>query len=222
MDQTLRTALGLEKIMQGQGKTELVYRPDQNGDLSAPIVVQRSSFRGRHWLARLIKQQYLICIVHHSLAEDMEKPLVRLSHDALEVIGIKSGDKVWVISEKGRKSVRCLALNRDDSLPLPTMAKYFGHIRPCPEAVYDEMVLPWITLDSDTRAELGVEPWQPIVVGRALGQVITPEAVTVGLGMVAGALVVPQNAPYWVPMVFVIIGAVCASILSVIKIRSKS
>lgn len=64
MDQTLRTAICLEKIMQGSAAKELVYSSDIDGALKHPVVIERSAFRGPTRLSRLVKQQYLICLVH--------------------------------------------------------------------------------------------------------------------------------------------------------------
>ncbi|MFC1585211.1 hypothetical protein ACFL5V_06675 [Fibrobacterota bacterium] len=77
MDQTLRQAVWLEKIMQGKGKKELEYKPDGSGDIEHPVSVRPSAFKGPTLLARLLKQQYLMCLIHHAMSRDSEKPLAR-------------------------------------------------------------------------------------------------------------------------------------------------
>ena len=200
IDQTLRTALCLEKIMQGlRGKKELVYRLKGRGALKLPVVIQGSNFPGPTLLARLVKQQYLICIVHHALPTDMETPLARLSKSAMDAIGIQPGDKVLLISETARKALRCFELD-PSQLPLKSMRKDFKP--PCPYALYKDLRLPWVTMDMQTRIGLNptgldhyeVKPWYPILVGRDPRHAVITEfaalAFTLAVGAVGGAIVV--------------------------------
>ena len=222
MDQILRTAICLEPIMQGTKKRELLYHPGGGGDLSCPIVVQGSRFRGPTPLARLLKQQYLICLVHHAMSEDMEKPITRLTNNSMEAIGIRPRDKVLLISQEGRKSMRCLALDPDKPLPSDTMLNTFTDWR-CPELKNKELRLPWVTLDKQTRLDLGVDPWIPIIVGRDPYQALLAEfsdvALAVTLGVVGGALFF-QGRPL-VQLAILFAGFVALSGLVLSKIRSR-
>lgn len=222
MDQTLRTAICLEPIMQGRKKRELVYCSGGAGDLSYPIVVQRSQFRGPTPVAKLLKQQYLICLVHHAMSEDMEKPIGRLTNNSMEAIGIQPGDKILLISETRRKSMRCLALDPDKNLPSDTMLNTFTGWR-CPELEDKDLRLPWVTLDRQSRLEIGVDPWVPILVGRDPYHTLLSEfsqvALAVALGAVGGALFF-QDHPF-VQFAILFVGFAAISMLIVSKIRSR-
>jgi hypothetical protein len=227
IDQTLRTAICLEKVMQGvKKKKELVYDPTGRGTLERPIAVERSGFRGPSLLGRLVKQQYLVCLVHHAKPRDMEKPIARLATQSMEVLGVEPGDKVLLASEKGRKSIRCLALDSKDALPLKETMRDFT--APCPETHYDDTLLPWVTIDLQTRRKLGVEPWEPIMVGRdpyhALAQEFSQVGLAVALSALGGAVVVPeaitQKCP-WAPWAIVGAGFVGVLALVWLKIRSR-
>jgi len=230
IDQTLRTALCLERIMQGPGKKELVYNPDGSGDLAYPIVIQRSRFRGPSLLARLVKQQYLICRVHNAMTRDMEKPIARLKEDSMKVIGVQPGEKVLLISENSRKRVRlrCLALDPGINVPTETLTATWP--QPHPDALCEdqEMNLPWITLDLQTRLKLGVEPWQPIIVGRDPLHAVALEFTTVAMGLalsaLGGAVVIPESLKQnhaWIPLSFIFVSFCLVSILICLKIRSR-
>lgn len=223
MDQTLRTAICLDVIMQGTGKKELVYRSNGNRDLEHPIVIQPSNFRGPTLLPRLLKQQYLICAVHHAMPEDMETPIARLTKESMDVIGIQPGDKVLLISEKDRKPIRCLVLHPDNPLPFDTMYEYFT-AWPCPGPKDQPLRLPWVALDRQTRIAIGAEPWEPIIVGRDPRHALASELGVVAMGLavsaLGGAIVVPDIHPL-LPMAIVIAGFVGVSVLIWIKIRSR-
>lgn len=236
IDQTLRHAICLQKIMQED--EELVYEPGGNGSLEHPIVIHRSDFPGRSLLARMLKQQYLICILHHAIARDMEKPIARLTEESMADIGIQPGDKVLLISEHGRrKSIRCLALNAKPQLPLESM--YEPPFTPlCPREAYKDLLLPWITVDLQTRRKLGIDPrepvnpWEPIIVGRdpyhALASEFNHVAAPLALSALGGAIVVPVEkltflgwfAPF-VPFAIVVIGLFAVVMLILFKIRSR-
>ena len=243
IDQTLRTAICLEKIMQGSGKKELMYSPGRAGALEYRIVIQRSNFPGPTLLARRLKQQYLICLVHHAIPRDMETPIARLTEQSMEVVGIQPGDKVLLFNEERRRSLRCLPLNPKTQLPLPTMRQYFTP--PCPDSAYEGLLLPWVTIDLQTRLDLGVDPWQPILVGRdprhALALEFNHVAAALALAAVGGAIVIPQEklqqletvlgkynylgwlAPIvpWVPAIIIFIGLFGVLMLILFKIRSR-
>ncbi|MEE9522436.1 MAG: hypothetical protein V3W05_06490 [candidate division NC10 bacterium] len=222
MDQTLRTAICLEPIMQGTKKKELVYRPGDGGELSSPIIVQSSAFHGPTLLAKLLKHQYLMCLVHHAMSEDMEKPIARLTNKSMEVISIDPGDKVLLIGENRRKSMRCLALDPEKNLPADTMRKTFTGWR-CPELEDKDLHLPWVTLDLQTRRELGVDPWEPIIVGRDPYHTLVAEfsevALAVALGAVGGALFF-QGLPV-LQFVILLFGFVAIVGLILSKIQSR-
>jgi hypothetical protein len=228
LDQTLRTALYLKRVLQ-EGEV-LIHDPKKGGDLPHPIVIHRSEFPGPRLLARLVKQQYLICNVHNAMGQDMEKPIARLTEDAMKVIGIQPGDKALLIHEKRRKRIRCLALdpNTNKKLPSDTMTQAWplGDIK-APSS--DDMLnLPWITLDRQRRDELGVEPWQPIIVGRdprhALTLEFTTVAMAVALSGLGGALAIPKEIAKKLPWLgWSIVFGSLAVILTLIglKIRSR-
>lgn len=228
IDQTLRHAICLQKIMQ-EGE-ELVYEPGGNGSLKHPIAIHRSDFPGPNLLARMLKQQYLICILHHAIPRDMETPIARLTKQSMEVVGIQPGDKVLLFSEKRRRSLRCLPLDPETQLPLPTMRQYFTP--PCPDSAYEGLLLPWVTIDLQTRLDLGVDPWQPILVGRDPRHALTLEfnhvAAALAVGALGGAIVVPVEkltflgwfAPF-VPSAIVFIGLFAVVMLILFKIRSR-
>ena len=234
MDQTLRTAICLEKVM---GEEELVYRPGAKGSLENKILIERSSFPGPTLLARLVKQQYLICVVHHAIPRDMETPLARLTKQSMQVIGIQPGDKVLLISssEKKWKRLRCLPLEEEgEELPLPTMRKYFHS--PCPKEWYRDLHLPWITMDKQSRLTLDARPWHSIIVGRdprhAIASELSEVVLAVALAAVGGSFVVPSDG-FQIPMLnFAMTGAQASfAILSIgfllvltfiwLKIRSR-
>ena len=230
IDQTLRTALYLERVMQGSRKKELVYNPDESGDLAHPIVIQRSKFRGPSMLARLVKQQYLICRVHNAMTRDMEKPIARLKEDAMKVIGVQPGDKVLLISGKSHKRVRlrCLALDPGTELPSETLITTWPQPHPDALSADQELNLPWITLDLQTRLKLGVDPWQPIIVGRdpfhALALEFTTVAMALALSALGGAVVIPESLKEncsWIPLSIILVSFGLVSILICLKIRSR-
>ncbi len=156
------------------------------------------------------------------MSEDMEKPITRLTHNSMEAIGIQPGDKILLISEKCRKSMRCLALDTDKNLPSDTMLNTFTGWR-CPELEDKDLRLPWVTLDLQTRLELGVDPWVPIIVGRDPYHTLLSEfsevALAVALGVVGGALFF-QGHPL-VQFAILFAGFVAVSGLILSKIQSK-
>ena len=80
MDQTVRTAIGLDKMMQGSDAKKSYF---QDRILPQPIIIEPSNFPGPGLLGRLLKQQYLICIIHHALPTDMEPPIARLKRSSM-------------------------------------------------------------------------------------------------------------------------------------------
>lgn len=221
VDQTLRTAIGLEPIMQGSEKKELIYSPDGDGDLKYPIVIQRAKFRGPGWITRLLKQQYLICVVHHAMSTDMETPLVRLTTRAMQVLGIEPGDKVRLINNERHKTVRCLPLDPKFQLPSERMETSYGDWKY--ELPMDEdLRLPWITMDRQTRLALDVQPWQAIIVGRntlnALASEFSQVALAVALAALGGALVVDH---LFTQLAILLGGFSIVSILIWVRIRSR-
>lgn len=230
MDQTLRHAICLKGFMQeAEKKNELNYNPDGEGDLTHPIIVQGSNFRGPSIVAKLFKKQYLICIVHHATPRDMETPLARLTTEAMGVLGIQRGDKVLLISEKKTpKSLRCLPLNPDTKLPFKSMNSFTP---PCPESAYEELHLPWITIDMQTRLDLGVNPWFPVIVGRAPRHILAYElgelASAIAIAAMGGAFVFPANISFlgkfaeWLPTGIIALGIITVGIVTLFKIRSK-
>ena len=222
MDQTLRAATCLDMIMGGSGKKELVYRPGGDRDLEHPIVVRRAIFRGPSLLDKLVKQQYIICTIHHAMPDDMERSVARLTTDSMKVIGIQPGDKVLLVSHKRRKAVRCLAMNPDFPLPSDSMLKYFP--APCHVSQYEEMRLPWVTMDLETRVILGVEPWQPIFVGRYVPQLLAPELTELTVAVVLaglGSALVLKDIHFLLPIAAIITGVVVATVVILLKIRSR-
>lgn len=227
MDQTLRTAICLEKIMQGTGaKRELLYTEDGSGSLNLPVTVQRSNFGGPSVFARLLKQQYLVCLVHHAKPRDMETPIARLSKQSMGVIGIQPGDKVKLISETCQKSLRCLPLDPNVKLPLRSMRRLYPP--PCPSKAYRGLLLPWITMDLQTRLDLKVKPWQPIILGRDPYQALATEFNHVALGLalsaLGGAIAVPKEISAehpWLPLSIVMVGLAGVLMLIWVKIRSR-
>ena len=222
MDQTLRTALGLTTIMQGPKKKELIYSPAGGGDLKYPIVIRRERFKGPNWLTKTLRQQYLVCVVHHAMAADMETPLVRLAMRAMQVLGIEPGDRVRLINGEHHKTLRCLPLDPAFQLPLKTMEKDFADwMYELPKKDKD-LRLPWITLDLQTRLALNVQPWQSIIVGRdtyhALKSEFSQVALAVALATLGGAIVVEDLFPQ---LTILLIGFSIVSILIWLKIRSK-
>ncbi len=236
-DQTIRTAIHLEKILQGSTKSTLVHYPagGGGGDLPHPIVVRRSAFRGPSLLNRLLKQQYLMCFVHHALPEDMEKPIARLAENSMAVISVEAGDKILLIGSNGKKrSIRCLRLEDSERLPLQSMHTVFkapayqqrrmGKRR----AGEEPLGLPWITLDKQARIPLDVDPWEPILIGRYPPQVLAAEigqvVSAVALSALGGAIVVPdgvKQAYPWLPWAIVLAGLVTVLLLIWAKIRSR-
>ncbi len=221
MDQTIRTAIGLTSIMQGRGKKKLSYRKGKNSQLKYPINVQRAEFKGPSRFTKMLRQQYLICIVHNSMVSDMETPLVRLRERAMQVLGVKPGDRVRLINGEHMTNLRCLPLDPKEQLPLKSMKKEFADWKsPIPKE--EDMRLPWITLDKQTRLMLGVRPWQPIVVGRDTGQALKSElgevALAVALATLGGAIVV--KSPIWQGIILAA-GLLAVSVLISMKIRSR-
>ncbi len=226
LDQTLRQAICLEKIMQGLGIKELVYDPDEQIALEYPVRIRRSRFTGPSFLARMLKQQYQVCIIHHAMIQDMETPIARMTPRSMEVIGIQPGDKVKLIGEKGSKSIRCLSLDTDSELPLKTMYNYFTP--PCPVDTYQALTLPWITLDLQTRLDLKIKPWQPIIAARDPLHVLAWElgglAAAVALSALGGAVVLPKEVSTqypWLPGGIIATGFFVVLLFILIKIRSR-
>ena len=114
LDQTLRMAINLKGYLQSaEGKTEKGMYVDD------PIKVQPSNFAGPNRFSRLLNQQYLICVIHHALETDMEKPtIVRLTPYSLEALGVEAGDKVLLNSDVGRVTVRCLSRSEEHTSEL--------------------------------------------------------------------------------------------------------
>ena len=215
MDQTLRTAIGLDRIMQGSGDFE--SHDKESRTLKHPIKVQASNFSGPSVLARVIKQQYLVCMVHHALPEDMEASLVRVPQSSMDVLGIESGDKVLLGSEGGSVQVRCLVLKSEPCLPLKSMSIDFT---PLWEQADDEMQLPWITMDLHTRQQLDINPWEPILVGRDPFHSLVSEfdevMLAIALAAVLGTIGLPE---YQLPIILV--GFTGIFILILLKLRSR-
>ena len=217
LDQTLRTAIGLDRIMQGSGDRE-----DLANDcriLVHPIYVTASTFKGPGWLSRLIKHQYLVCFIHHALPEDMETPLVRLPKTAMDVLGIQAGGKVLLCSEENTVRLRCLLLDSRTTMPLESMKNHFT--QPWEDEQGDTTsLLPWIAIDLQTRLKLKVDPWQPIFVSRdpihALVSEFDQIVVAVALAAVLGT--VGFSGYEWQIMVF---GLVMIFWLIFTKLRSR-
>ena len=223
MDQTIRTAIGLAPMMQGVNtdKTELFYRPGKKSDLMYPIDVQRAKFKKPNFLTRMLGQQYLICIAHNAMAADMETQLVRLTEQAMQILGIKPGDRVRLINGERVIKLRCLPLDPKYQLPLKAMDKDFADWKyPIPDE--KELRLPWIALDRQARLALDVQPWQPIVVGRDTGQALRSElgevAYAVALATLGGAIVVKDPVAQ---AIILAAGFLTISVLICMKIRSR-
>ena len=105
----------------------------------------------------------------------------------METIGIQPGDKVLLISENGRKPVRCLALDSKKQLPTKTMNEYFPEGRG-PLLEDEDLRRPWVTLDRQTRIAIGAEPWEPIIVGRDPRHALASELGVVAMGLAVSAL----------------------------------
>ncbi len=230
MDQTHRVALGLEGILQGQSRRGLIYgeagggvSPAELTDISQPIRITTSKFRGPNLLERLLRYQYIVCRVHVALNVDMEKPIARLSENSLEVIGVAPGDKVRVIGELSSRSVRCLALSSISTLPSEDMKRAFGE--PFGAAVDSDSGLPWCTLDKQTRDELDVKPWDNVLVSRSLWQVLASEFRSVGLAislsLVGVALSLPNDGASYFPVALIGLGLVMALLLILVQVRSR-
>ncbi len=209
--------------MQGSAARELVYDPERSGALHHPIAIQRSDFPGPSWIARRVKQEYIVCILHHALSTDMETPIARLREEAMDILGIQKGDKVLLISENGRtKKIRCLPLDPAVASQLPLQTMFELQPPPCPVAEYKELRLPWCTVDYQTRLDLDADPWQPIFVGRDPGYAIASEfsqvALAVALSAVGGAIVVNDVYGKWA---FLLAGLAAVSTLIWLKIRSR-
>ena len=215
MDQTLRTAIALDRIMQGSGGREGCQKDSRI--LEKPIKVQDSRFPGPNWLARLIKQQYLVCMVHHASPEDMEASLVRLPQASMEVLGIDAGDKVLLESEGSSFRMRCLVLKSEIHLPLKTMSEDFT---PLWTQADDAMHLPWITMDLHTRQQLDVQPWEPILVGRdplhALVSEFDEVMLAIALAAVLGTIGLPEYQ-----LLIMLVGFSGILILILLKLRSR-
>ena len=225
LDQTLRMAINLKGYLQSaEGKTEKgIYVDD-------PIEIQPSKeFAGPNRLSRLLNQQYLICVVHHALETDMEKPtIVRLTPYSLEALGVEPGDKVLLISDVGRVTVRCLSLNEKDVETLPTEnMKKLQRVR-----TEESRKLPWILMDLQTRNLLNptedddndVKPWDTVIVSRHLPHSFTSELGTVAMGLALGALggaVVLKDNSDWLPLSILGGSFLIVLILIAIKIRNK-
>ena len=224
MDQTVRTAIGLEAILQGQGHARLEYTEDGTATLEHPILIRPARFKGPGLLARLVKQQHLVCLSHIAMSEDMEKPIVRLSRDSMDVLGIKAGDKVLLITEKTQRSYRCLVLEPQKGVQLPT--KIMMSLAPkthCPLPDDPNLRLPWITADLQIRKEIGVEPWQAVLVGRDPAHALTAELNT-GVTAIAisalGAAVALPSHPTWQIAIFAA-AVIGISVFICLKIRSR-
>jgi len=139
----------------------------------------------------------------------------------MQVLGIEPGDKVFLISEKGRKKLRCLPLDPKSKVPSETMEKTFADWK-CPLPDDEDLHLPWITLDLQARLDLDVQPWQPIIVGRdpyhALASEYSQVALAVALAAVGGAIVVDFLLGQ---LVILLTGFSIVSILIWLKIRSR-
>lgn len=225
MDQTIRMAICLGKSI--QNKNEMVFNPDGAGGLSHPIAIRRWRFGRPRLMSRLFKQQYLVCLVHHALAVDMEKPIVRINENAMDVINLGKRDRVFLMSEDARTSVRCLPLPSEIRLPMESM-QHFNP--PCPGEAYAAQTLPWITMDSYTRRLLNVDPWEPIFVGADIYRIVAREAallgtivgVTVGLSQFVPKQISMGNTIITnVPLALVIAGFVIGTIFMWVKVRSR-
>lgn len=221
MDQTLRTAIGLEPMMQRPDREELVYRPYGAGDLKFPINVQKSEFKGPGLLTRTLKQQYLVCTVHNAMVWDMENPIVRMAEWAMQSLGLEPGDQVCLINENHHLSMRCLPLDTKHQLPLRIMEEDFAAWKyPLPEN--EDLRLPWITIDRQTRLALDVQPWEPILVGRDTGHLLASEyghiALAIALGALGGAIVVDFLL---FQLISLLVGLTVISLLIWAKIRSR-
>lgn len=227
IDQTLRFAIGLPKFLE-PGQKDWIYNPEDDASLAQPVSVQRSEFQPS-WLGKAVKQEYIVCILHHALPTDMESTIARLRQEAMEILGIEEGDKVILISDNGRtKSIRCLPLDpgMNSTLPLVESMQMLAH-PPLPLDEYKGLHLAWCTLDQQTRFELDADLWEPIIVGRdpshALRKEYTEVALAVALGAVGGALLVEkyfQQNP-WIAGGTLIVGFIAVFLLICIKIRSK-
>lgn len=219
MDQTIRTAIGLTPIMQGRSKKELLYRKGMKSQLKYPIDIQRAKFKKPNFLTKMLGQQYLICIAHNAMAADMETQLVRLTERAMQVLGIKPGDRVRMINGERVIKLRCLPLDPEYQLPLKSMYKAFADWQyPIPTKIEER--LPWITLDRQARLALDVQPWQPIVVGRDTWQALQSElgevAYAVALAALGGAIVFPA-----IQGIILAVGLLTVLVLISLKIRSR-
>ena len=206
IDQTLRMALALKRFLPGDQSLEYVPESDElagypetkeERHLEHPVVVFRSRFRGPGLLARWLRQQYLVCAVHYSQPQDMEKPIARVSEDSLDVLGIDEGDKVQIVGERRTLPLRCLALDPADEIPTEPMKKKrtpWWH-----DLDEDHRTpLPFITLDRESRRLLGdLVPWQPVFVGRDPRYVLASEfrevMLAVALGVLGGVFFFQDN-----------------------------
>jgi len=252
MDQTHRVALGIESVLQGTNEKRLVYSKEPNdqtardGELDSPIRIKASGFRGPRLLQRLLRFQYLLCRVHTARNVDMEKPVSRLPPDALQIVGIKPGDQVQLISDSETVSIRCFEVHATrpdhDEFPGANMEAYPSPLKPASDKEKEpalagdsdssndyQSTLPWCTIDFETRKRLGVKPWDVILVGRSVTQALMSELQTVSLAIVLSLVgvaitlpkeLIPQDNDYARPGL-VGLGLVAILGLIIARIRSR-
>ena len=155
---------------------------------------------------------------------------MRLLEDSMKIIGINSGDKVLLISEKRRKRVRCLTLDpgKYKNLPSRIMKETWPH-PDIPGFSSDPLLnLPWITVDHQIRLDLDVQPWQSIIVGRDPRHAVSTEfstvAMAVALSALGGAVTVPeviQQKVAWIGWGILFVGFAIVATLITLTIRTR-
>jgi len=228
LDQTLRMAINLKGFLQSaEDKAPKVVEKHE------PIIVQPSSFTGPNWLERVLKQQYLVCVIHYALSTDMEKPtIVRLAKSSIETLGIEPGDKVQLNSGYGCVTVRCLCLPDNDEATLPD--EKMKKLRE--DWKKEDSDLPWVLMDLETRNLLNasgdkknnLKPWDTIIVSRYLPHTFIAEFSTVAMGLaltaLGGAVVLPNSLTDiypWLPTLILSGSFFIVLVLIAFKIRDR-
>lgn len=93
VDQSIRDAIGIKK-------KELIR-------------ISKSRLKSPPFYERIFNYQYVFCRVKRSEIVDMEKRMIRIRHDTMEIIGIQNGDLVVIESEYNTVRIRAFEISTE-------------------------------------------------------------------------------------------------------------
>ena len=158
LDQKIRMAIGATKINESK---VLIQKVDNNFE--------------RKYSDRFFGKQTNILRVKRASFNDMEIPICCIEKRVMKTIGVVEGDKIFVEGPQKRIEIQVLELSPkmiESRLELMKRKGDDYYVKTKHGEVFfknrnTSQDLPWIFMDYDTRMELDIQPYDPVLVYRS-------------------------------------------------------